>query len=135
MTEERELHPTLTAEERRRLFRQGIELFNAGRFYDCHESFEEIWRSTAPEPRDLFQGLIQVAVGLHLFLDLGRPAAARRVMARGRRRLAGLLPASNGIALGSLVERTLAWEAWLAEREGEPPAPPSILVFDPQLLR
>jgi hypothetical protein len=44
---------------------EGIEHFNAGRYYDAHEVWEEIWlRSQGPE-KLFYQMLIQAAVGLH----------------------------------------------------------------------
>ena len=124
---ERELHPDLSPEDRRILFQRGIDLFNAQRFYDCHEAFEEIWRSTTPEPRDLFQGLIQVAVGFYHDLERQRPDVARRVLAKGRRRLE-LLSSQDlgefGIDLMGLLASVMAWEHWLETCEvPRPPLP------------
>ncbi len=48
------LHPELGPGERRTLFEAGIRLFNDRRFFACHEAWEKIWRSTTPEPKDLF---------------------------------------------------------------------------------
>lgn len=122
----RALRPELTPGERRRLIERGIELFDAGAYYDCHEAFEEVWRSTTPEPRDLWQGLIQVAVGLHHALDRGRPDVARRVLAKGRRRLARLPSPCEGFDVAALLAETAAWDAWLAAPEGEAPSRPRI---------
>lgn len=133
---DRALRPELTAEERRRLIERGIELFDRGAFFDCHEAFEEVWRSTTPEPRDLWQGLIQVAVGLHHALDRGRPDVGRRVLAKGRRRLARLASPCRGLDVVALLAATAAWDAWLAAGGGgEPPAPPRIVVVEPAALR
>jgi len=131
----RELRPALSPAERRRLLARGVDLFNAGFFYDCHEAFEEVWRSTAPEPRDLWQGLIQVAVGLHHAVDRGRPGPARRVLARGRRRLAALPSPCHGLDVAALLTATEEWDAWLAAPEGEPPPRPRIVVVEPSRLR
>lgn len=122
----RELHPRLRPAERRQLLLGGVELFNRGDFFAAHEAWEEIWRSTTPEPRDLFQGLIQVAVGLYHFLERRRPAPAARVMARGRRRLEPFAPSSQGLDLAALLAAVGRWEAWLAAAEGPPPPLPRI---------
>lgn len=122
----RRLRPELTAGERRRLIARGIELFDRGAYYDCHEAFEEVWRSTTPEPRDLWQGLIQVAVGLHHALDRGRPEVGRRVLAKGRRRLGRLLSPCEGIDVAALLAATAAWQAWLAAPLGDAPPRPRI---------
>ncbi|MBZ0252371.1 MAG: DUF309 domain-containing protein [Candidatus Methylomirabilis sp.] len=43
--------------------RPGVELFNRGEFYACHDYFEELWVA-APEPEKSFlQGLILASVG------------------------------------------------------------------------
>jgi predicted metal-dependent hydrolase len=122
----RVLHPDLSVEARARFFQEGIELFNSGRFFDAHEAWEEIWRSTTPEPRDLFQGLIQVAAALHQFLDLHRNEAPRRTLAKARRRLDAYTPAALGIDIRDLLEQVGRWEAWLEHREGEPPPVPAL---------
>lgn len=40
---------------------QACEEFNSERFYECHETLEEIWQEEQGEVRDLYKGLIQVA--------------------------------------------------------------------------
>jgi predicted metal-dependent hydrolase len=118
-----DLHPELTAEERERLFREGIELFNQGRFFESHEAWEEIWRSTTPEPRDFFQGLIQVAAALHQF-DLKRQEAPRRTLAKARQRLEPFSPTALGLDLANLLDQVGAWQSWLEHRQGDPPPVP-----------
>lgn len=124
------LHPELTAEERRRLFRRGIDLFNRGEHFACHEAWEEIWRSSTPEPRDLFQGLIQVAVGFYHFHVRRRPDVARRVLAKGRRRLERVLDRPHGLDLDRLLVEIAAWDAWLARPSGSAPPSPVLVVRD-----
>ena len=138
----RMLHPELSPEARRRLFLRGIELFNSGDWFDCHEAFEEIWRSTTPEPRDLFQGLIQVAVGFFHLQVRGNRTVARRVLAKGRRRLVAFVPLSHGLDVGGLVEGVRRWERWLEEAgeagaagSGEGPEVPRIVVVDSAAVR
>ena len=122
----RVLHPDLSAEERARFLEEGIELFNRGRFFDAHEAWEEIWRSTTPEPKDLFQGLIQVAAALHQFLDLKRIDGPRRTLAKARRRLEPYAPIALGIDIEDLLEQAGRWETWLERPEGEPPTTPTL---------
>lgn len=124
------LHPTLRPAERRELFHEGIRLFNGGEYFDCHEAFEEIWRSTTPEPKDLFQGLIQVGVGLFHFFERRRPDVARRVLAKGWRRLEPLAPQSHGLDLEALLTAVNTWDSWLAAPRGQPPTAPRIKVLD-----
>jgi hypothetical protein len=120
------LHPVLTADQRKDLVRAGVEHFNAGRYFEAHEAWEEIWRSTTPEPRDLWRGLIQVAVGLYHHVARGNPAPAHRVLARGLRRVAAYPQGIEGLDLEGLRAGARAWEAWLERAEGAPPERPRL---------
>lgn len=51
------------------LLHDGIKLFNSGRYFEAHEAWEDLWRSTGGPLRLFYQGLVQAAVGLH---HLGR---------------------------------------------------------------
>ena len=124
------LHPELSRERRRELFLAGIDLFNNSQFFDSHEVWEEIWRSTTPEPKDLFQGLIQVAVGFYHFHAKKRPDVACRVLAKGRRRILPFAPESHGLDLAKLTTDVDAWCDWLADSTGRPPAAPRLRVVD-----
>ena len=44
---------------------EGIRLFNAGEYYECHEVLEDIWRDEGDAIRYLYQGILQIGVGLH----------------------------------------------------------------------
>jgi predicted metal-dependent hydrolase len=117
-----ELHPVLSKEKKAELAAEGAARFNRGEFFAAHESWEEIWRSTTPEPRDLFQGLVQVAAAFHHFAERNRPDVARRVLGKGRRRLEGCGGDTAGLDLEQLLAEIRSWEAWLADPI--PPAPP-----------
>jgi predicted metal-dependent hydrolase len=122
----RVLHPEISQGERERLFRAGIDLFNQGWFFAAHEAWEEIWRSTTPEPKDLFQGLVQVAAALHQYLDLKRTEGPRRTLAKARRNLEPFAPAALGIDVSDLLDQVGGWEAWLERPEGDPPPLPTL---------
>lgn len=117
-----DLHPDLTDLEKADLLQEGIAHFNAGRFFEAHEPWEEVWRSTNPEPRDLYQGLVQVAAGLHIWLARGKPAPAARVLGRGVRRLRSFQPSALGIDIATLVAALEPWRSWLEECAGPAPS-------------
>jgi predicted metal-dependent hydrolase len=74
----------------------GIELFNTGQFFVCHEVLEEVW---TPErgPRRLFlQSLIHLAVGLYHWERHNSDGAIRQLR-KGLRKLAAYLPECEAI--------------------------------------
>jgi predicted metal-dependent hydrolase len=85
---------------------QGIDLFNRGEFFECHEVLEEVW---TPErgPRRLFlQAVIHLAVGFH-HLRSGNPPGAIGQLRKGLRKLAGYQPEYEGIDTGLLYRQAL----------------------------
>jgi len=121
----RELHPELTSERRRELIQEGIDFFYHGEYFAAHEAWEEIWRSTTPEPRDLFQGLVQLAAAFHHLYDRKRPDIARRVLAKARRRLAGVAE-PEGLDISALLDELAVWDVWLVTAVGVPPPQPQL---------
>lgn len=126
----RDLHPVLTPEQRKALFREGIDLFNRGEHFAAHETWEEIWRSTTPEPRELFQGLIQVAAALHQFRDLHRRTGPRNTLAKAQSHLEPCAPAASGLDVAGLLDAVRLWQGWLEEPAGDPPPVPVVRVLD-----
>ncbi len=51
-------------EEEKRLYLEGIELFNGHDYFDAHEAWEEIWHHAGGLKKDFYQGMIQAAVAL-----------------------------------------------------------------------
>jgi predicted metal-dependent hydrolase len=124
------LHPVLSPDQRRRLIREGIEQFRRGEYFAAHETWEEIWRSTTPEPKTLFQGLIQVAAALHQHRDLHRQEGPRRTLAKARRNLEPYAPSALGLDIDQLLLSIGLWQEWLERCQGDPPQPPALLVLD-----
>src|SRR3954465_15606895 len=48
-----------------RAYQHGLELAQAGRYFDAHEAFETAWRSCPDAERDFFQGLVHVVVSAY----------------------------------------------------------------------
>ncbi|NET08966.1 MAG: DUF309 domain-containing protein [Merismopedia sp. SIO2A8] len=46
-------------------FWQGIDQFNQGEFYACHDTLEAIWMEAIEPDRTFYQGILQIAVGLY----------------------------------------------------------------------
>ena len=45
--------------------RTGIEQFNRGEYFECHETLEALWLAEPTSLRRLYQGILQVGVALH----------------------------------------------------------------------
>ena len=46
---------------RKRLFDRGVAHFNARRFYEAHEDWEELWHEAEGDEKRWLQGLIQIS--------------------------------------------------------------------------
>src|SRR5207245_5456128 len=67
--------PSLTDRDRdtREALAKGIAEFNSWRFYDCHETLEDVWREVGSKGEegtlaDFYQGIIKIAAGFHRVL-------------------------------------------------------------------
>src|SRR5262249_11423169 len=79
-----------------REFRRGVELFNSGEYFECHEGLEDIWWPAAGEGRLFLQSIIHIAVGLYHDARGNRDGAERQLR-KGVRKLAGYLPEYRSI--------------------------------------
>lgn len=46
-------------------FWQGVEQFNQGQFYACHDTLEALWMEAAEPQKTFYQGILQIAVALY----------------------------------------------------------------------
>ncbi len=86
---------------------RGIEEFNAGEFYECHEYLEEAWMQEPRRVRFLYQGILQVGVGFY-HLKNGNWRGATGLIRNGTVRLKEFEPESLGIDVASLVRESEA---------------------------
>ena len=103
-------------------YQHGLELFNAGEFFDAHEVLEDLWRPAHGVERRFLQGLIQIAVALHHFTT-GNRVGAQSLLARGAAKLDGLPDAYLGVSVGALRPQLEAWRRHLAGEAPQPPFP------------
>lgn len=84
---------------------RAVREFNSWRFYDCHETLEDVWReaggkSSGAELADFYQGIIKVAAGFHHVLRDNHRGAVL-LLSDALRLLAPYAP----VTLGVNVER------------------------------
>jgi len=109
-------------------YEQGIDLFNEGRFFECHEAWEEIWKRSDGEAKLFYQGLIQAAVAI-LHAQRGNLQGARSLYAKASAKLDPLPPEHMGIAVGKLRVELSRFIEIATRADGSPPPKP------PQLRR
>ena len=85
-----------------RLLDIGIEHFNAGRFFQAHETWETAWHPSPENERDFWQGLTQVAVGFTHY-QRGNPKGAVTLLQRGARRISGYGDRFKGVPVADLA--------------------------------
>ena len=107
-------------------YEQGIDLFNQGRYFECHEAWEEIWKRSDGEEKLFYQGLIQAAVAI-LHAQRGNLEGARSLHQKAREKLDPLADEHMGIALGEMrIALTQFIEIALRADGGAMPKPPQL---------
>lgn len=105
----------------------GLDLFNAHRFFDAHEVLEDVWRTAPPDqPTRLhLQGLVQMAVAFHHWSS-GNAVGAHSVLKRGLRNLDGAESSFSWIDFQRLRSDGELWLRYIEstcsanrEREGQ----------------
>lgn len=81
----------------------GVGLFNACRFWDAHEAWEDVWRDPATYEADrrFVQGLIQVAAALHHAANTN-PRGLDLLRARAMHKLTPYMPGHGGLDIARL---------------------------------
>ena len=91
-----------------------IEQFNAGEFFEQHETLELLWRATAAPVRDLYHGILQVGVGFHHWRR-GNFHGASVLLEEGLARLEPFAPSCQTIDVARLVADARRARATLLE--------------------
>lgn len=79
----------------------GIELFNAGRYYDAHHGLEDAWMADKGPGRDLYRSILQVAVA-YLQIERGNYRGAVKMFMRVRQWLLPLPDVCRGVDVAQL---------------------------------
>jgi uncharacterized protein len=84
---------------------KGIEEFNRGEFYECHEYLEEAWMQEKRRVRFLYQGILQVGVGFY-HLRNGNWRGATGLLRNGTVRLKEFEPETLGLDVARLIRES-----------------------------
>ncbi|MDB9529293.1 DUF309 domain-containing protein [Oscillatoria sp. CS-180] len=86
----------------------GIDQFNQGEFYACHDTLEAIWMEAEIAEKPFFQGILQLAVALyHLRNQNWRGAAI--LLGEGISRLEPFEPHYRDVDVTSLLDCASLW--------------------------
>jgi len=96
----------------------GRALWNEQRFFEAHECLEAVWHAAPRRDRDLWQGVIQIAVA-HVHRQRDNPAGAVQLYLRASQYLANYPDVWRGIQVAEL--RRYALTATTALHDGTPP--------------
>jgi uncharacterized protein len=93
-------------------FELGVTDFNAGRFFEAHEVWEELWLAAGEPEKTFLQGLIQIAAAFH-HQARGNARGAQSLLAGGIAKLAGCPGDFRGITIRELRRESQEWEELL----------------------
>ncbi|CAN5116654.1 hypothetical protein BH24ACT16_BH24ACT16_13560 [soil metagenome] len=84
---------------------RGIEEFNRGEFFEAHEYLEDAWRAETGRIRYLYQGILQVGVGLY-HRENGNWKGATSLLRSGIERLKEFEPETGGLDVSRLIRES-----------------------------
>jgi predicted metal-dependent hydrolase len=102
--------------------REGIRLFNDGRFFECHEILEGFYSETEDANKPFIEGLIQLAAAFRLFCDFGEIKGSVRMIHQALIRFENYHPAFLQVRVKDLCQATEAWANAAAEPAGSQPS-------------
>jgi predicted metal-dependent hydrolase len=85
----------------------GIEQFNAGEFFEQHETLELLWRDTRTPVRGLYHGILQVGVGFHHWRN-GNFHGASTLLEEGIEHLRPFAPRCQGVEVDALIAAAIS---------------------------
>ncbi|MFQ6616505.1 MAG: DUF309 domain-containing protein [Fidelibacterota bacterium] len=87
-------------------FREGIDLLNRGKYWEAHESWEDVWKTMTDRPEDdgeiILRGLIQFTAGLH-GLSVGKRQGGTSNLQKAREKLELFPGRFLGVDLNDIV--------------------------------
>ncbi len=86
---------------------EGLRLFNAGKYFEAHEALEEAWNEEKGKVRDLYRGILQIAV-VYLHITRGNYNGAVKVYDRSRKWLKDWPALCRGIEVERLRQEAEA---------------------------
>ena len=80
---------------------EGLRLFNAGEYFEAHEALEDAWNAEQGKVRELYRGILQIAV-VYLHITRGNYNGAVKVYDRSQKWVRDWPEVCRGIEVGKL---------------------------------
>ena len=93
---------------------EAVSQFNAGEYWECHETLEELWRATPYPLRHFYQAVIKTAVGFH-HAKRHNAKGGRNKLSEGLRLIGPFIPTLLALDTGSLAREVQDWLHALGE--------------------
>jgi predicted metal-dependent hydrolase len=105
--------------------REGINLFNRGRFFEAHETWEMLYQSAEISDKPFIEGLIQLSTACRLIEDFGEIKGPVKLIYQALIRLENYQPIYLDVKVADVA---VAMEGWAKEIEasglrGQKPVP------------
>lgn len=97
--------------------RDGIRLFNDGKFFECHEVLEGYYQDSELDAKPFLEGLIQLAAAFRIFVDFGEVKGPVRAIYQALIRFENFPPVYLQVRVKDLSSEVEAW-AKAAEAAG-----------------
>jgi predicted metal-dependent hydrolase len=86
-------------------FWQGVEQFNSGQFYACHDTLEALWIEAGEPEKSFYQGILQIAVALY-HLENRNWRGAVILLGEGSNRLRRYPSSYSGVDVDELLSQS-----------------------------
>jgi uncharacterized protein len=80
---------------------EGLRLMNEGEYFEAHEAFEDAWNAEKGKVRDLYRGILQIAV-VYLHITRGNYNGAVKVYSRSQKWMRDWPALCRGISVEEL---------------------------------
>jgi len=97
--------------------REGIRLFNDGRYFQSHEAWEDFYQRAAESDKPFVEALIQLAAALRMRADFGEMKGPVRAARQALIRLENYRPVYLGVKVSALMQAVAQW-ADASEKDG-----------------
>jgi uncharacterized protein len=102
--------------------REGINLFNEQRFFECHEALEALYQEAEVANKPFIEGLIQLAAAFRLFSEFGEVKGPVRMIYQALVRFEHYQPDFLQVRVGEL---SASLESWAQQAQQDRRAPAS----------